>query len=86
VRLTFTQIVPPHVRRGLLRLYLVVAVPSVSWFGFRVLDASSHYRSHRASESSRRALAAQLRAQASLLAKPQMAQERRALEAAIDQD
>jgi hypothetical protein len=32
-----------HVRRGLLRLYFVVAVPWVAWFGCKLIYASNHY-------------------------------------------
>ena len=35
---------PVHLRRGLQRLYLVISVPWVAWFGYRLLDAGSlHY-------------------------------------------
>jgi len=37
------QTVPAHVRRGLLRLYFVVAVQLVAWFGYQLIDASHHY-------------------------------------------
>jgi hypothetical protein len=37
------QRVPAHVRRGLLRLYFVVAVQLVAWFGYQLIDASHHY-------------------------------------------
>ncbi len=41
---------PEHLRRGLTRLYLVVAVPWVAWFGYQILDASqrSGYTARRA--------------------------------------
>jgi hypothetical protein len=32
-----------HVRRGLLRLYLVVAVPWVAWFGYQLIDALRYH-------------------------------------------
>jgi hypothetical protein len=32
--------VPPHVHRGLLRLYLIVAVPWVAWFGYIAYKAN----------------------------------------------
>jgi len=42
------QTVPPHVRRGLLRLYFVVAVPWVAWFGLQLIEAyASHDRYYR---------------------------------------
>jgi hypothetical protein len=46
---------PPHFRRGLVRLYLVAAVPWAVWYGYRIwlASASSRYRSfdlHRASD------------------------------------
>ena len=42
---------PQHLRRGLTRLYLVVAVPWVAWYGYQISDAarrSSSYASERA--------------------------------------
>ena len=33
---------PDHLRRGLTRLYLVVAVPWVLWYGSQVLEAAQH--------------------------------------------
>jgi hypothetical protein len=41
---------PENVRRGLTRLYLVVAVPWVAWYGYQILYASQHsgYSSQRA--------------------------------------
>jgi hypothetical protein len=35
---------PEHIRRGLLRLYLVVAVPWVAWFGFQILINGPSWR------------------------------------------
>jgi hypothetical protein len=35
--------VPRHIRRGLIRLYLVVAVPWIAWFGYKTY--TSTYRS-----------------------------------------
>jgi hypothetical protein len=37
------QTVPPHVRRGLLRLYLAVATPWVAWFGYQILDSLNRH-------------------------------------------
>ena len=34
---------PEHLRRGLLRLYVVVSVPWVAWFGFQLLEHLQHY-------------------------------------------
>ena len=31
--------VPPHVRKGLLRLYVAIAVPWVAWVGYKIHDA-----------------------------------------------
>jgi hypothetical protein len=42
---------PEHLRKGLTRLYLVVAVPWVAWYGYQISDAaqrSSSYASERA--------------------------------------
>jgi hypothetical protein len=36
--------VPRNVQRGLLRLYLVVPVPWVAWFGYQILDALDRHR------------------------------------------
>jgi hypothetical protein len=36
---------PRHVQRGLLRLYLVITVPWVAWFGYYILVALNRYRS-----------------------------------------
>ena len=33
---------PDHLRRGLLRLYVVVSVPWVAWFGFQLLEHLQH--------------------------------------------
>lgn len=38
---------PEHLRRGLARLYLVVAVPWVAWFVFEIFNAGTGYRSQR---------------------------------------
>jgi hypothetical protein len=32
-----------HVRRGLLRLYLAIAVPWVAWFGYQIFNAFQHH-------------------------------------------
>ena len=42
------QTVPAHVRRGLPRLYFVVAVRWVAWSGYQLIDASSDYYYHQA--------------------------------------
>ncbi len=34
---------PSHVRRGLLRLYLAIAVPWAAWFGYQILYAFQHH-------------------------------------------
>ena len=34
---------PENLRRGIARLYLVVAVPWVAWFIYQIFDAGSHY-------------------------------------------
>jgi hypothetical protein len=54
LRLTFEacrsmiiRTVPPHVRQGLLRLYLVVAVPWAAWYGYQLLDAINRHRPQR---------------------------------------
>jgi hypothetical protein len=33
--------VPPHIRRGLLRSYVAIAVPWVAWFGYLACEAHS---------------------------------------------
>jgi hypothetical protein len=33
---------PKNIRRGLTRVYLVVTVPWVAWYGYQILDASQH--------------------------------------------
>jgi hypothetical protein len=33
---------PPHVRRGLLRVYFVVSIPWIMWFGYHFVDALNH--------------------------------------------
>lgn len=38
---------PENLRRGLTRLYLVVAVPWVAWFVFEIFNAGTGYRSQR---------------------------------------
>ena len=41
------EVVPRRVRRGLARAYLVIAVPSVLWFGFQIIGTiSSRYYWH----------------------------------------
>lgn len=37
------RILPSHVRRGLLRLYLAIAVPWAAWFGYQILYAFQHH-------------------------------------------
>jgi hypothetical protein len=38
------QIVPRHVRRGLARTYVAVAVPWVAWFGYQMYDTRDYWR------------------------------------------
>jgi hypothetical protein len=38
-----TDRLPVHLRRGLTRLYLVVAVPWIAWFVYEFYDAGSHH-------------------------------------------
>jgi hypothetical protein len=38
MRMTHWSRLPEHLRRGLLRLYVVVSVPWVAWFGYQLLD------------------------------------------------
>jgi hypothetical protein len=33
---------PVHLRRGMTRLYLVVSVPWVAWYGYQLIDATQH--------------------------------------------
>src|ERR1700674_5050671 len=35
---------PEHLRRGALRLYLVVTVPWVAWYGYHIFDALQRHR------------------------------------------
>jgi hypothetical protein len=43
---------PEHLRRGLLRLYVVVSVPWVAWFGYQYLDQAPYYsRSRHAADA-----------------------------------
>jgi hypothetical protein len=37
-KMTHWSRLPEHLRRGLLRLYVVVSVPWVAWFGYQLLD------------------------------------------------
>ena len=39
--------VPPHIRKGLLRLYVAVAVPWAVWYGVQVQDAIDRHRGQR---------------------------------------
>lgn len=39
---------PSHLRRGLLRIYIALAVPWVAFFGYRFFDALQHPYQHRA--------------------------------------
>jgi hypothetical protein len=42
-KMTHWSRLPEHLRRGLLRLYVVVSVPWVAWFGFQLLEHLQHY-------------------------------------------
>jgi hypothetical protein len=48
--------VPPHVRRGFLRLYLAVAAPWVVWYGYQLLDAINRHRPQRYVDEALRSL------------------------------
>src|SRR5262245_11151288 len=39
IRESLGSLVPPYLRRGLLRLYIVIAVPWIAWFGFQTISA-----------------------------------------------
>jgi hypothetical protein len=39
--------VPPHLRRGLLRLYIAINLPWIAWFGYELYDANRQYQSAR---------------------------------------
>jgi hypothetical protein len=38
---------PANVRRGVLRLYLTVAIPWILWFAYRISDDAEHFSRHR---------------------------------------
>jgi hypothetical protein len=39
---TLREIVPPHVCKGLVRLYVAVSIPWAAWFGYTAYEARSH--------------------------------------------
>jgi hypothetical protein len=45
------KLIPSHIRRGLLRVYIAVCVPWIVFFGFRFIDALDHPYQHRSFEA-----------------------------------